>query len=90
MILNMRGKKLSPFFSTAFIYFFHPIKNAKTANEGRCSLDDVGIKAIDKDTLEVLLENPTPEFLELTAHTLYSPVNHELDKRHPNWGSGEE
>ncbi|MBM3207562.1 MAG: peptide ABC transporter substrate-binding protein, partial [Chlamydiae bacterium] len=83
-------KIISPLFSTAFIYFFHPIKNAKIANEGRCSLDDVGIRALNNDTLEVLLENPTPEFLELTAHTLYSPVNHELDKRHPNWGSGEE
>ncbi|NDD58501.1 MAG: peptide ABC transporter substrate-binding protein [Chlamydiae bacterium] len=83
-------KIISPLFSTAFVYFFYPIKNAKHANDGLCPVDSVGIKAIDASTLEVQLENPTPEFLELTAHTLYSPVNHELDKIHPNWGLGED
>lgn len=83
-------KIISPQFSTAFMYFFYPIKNAKKANENKCAIEDVGIQALDATTLEVELENPTPEFLELTAHTLYSPVNHILDKRHPNWGSGEE
>lgn len=83
-------KIISPHFSTPFMYFFYPIKNAKRASEGVCSLDDVGIKAIDTFTLEVTLEHPTPEFLELTAHTLYSPVNHVLDQRHPSWGSAQE
>ena len=83
-------KIISPQFSTAFMYFFYPIKNAKKANESKCAVEDVGIQALDSTTLEVELENPTPEFLELTAHTLYSPVNHILDKRHPNWGSGAE
>jgi ABC-type oligopeptide transport system substrate-binding subunit len=83
-------KIISPQFSTAFMYFFYPIKNAKKAHEKLCSIDEVGIKTLDQTTLEVELENPTPEFLELTAHTLYSPVNHLLDQRHPNWGSGEE
>lgn len=83
-------KIISPLFSTAFMYFFYPIKNAKLATEGKCSIDDVGIWAIDKSKLVIELENPTPEFLELTAHTLYSPVNNEMDRKHPNWGSGEE
>ncbi|MCX6989888.1 MAG: peptide ABC transporter substrate-binding protein [Chlamydiae bacterium] len=83
-------KIISPKFSTAFMYFFYPIKNAKNANEHKCSIDEVGIQVLDDETLEIELENPTPEFLELTAHTLYSPVNHSLDRRHPNWGSGEE
>lgn len=83
-------KIISPQFSTAFMYFFYPIKNAKKANENKCPLEEVGIQATDSATLEVELESPTPEFLELTAHTLYSPVNHSLDKRHPNWGAGEE
>ncbi len=83
-------KIISPLFSTAIMYFFYPIKNAKLANEGRCSIDAVGISAIDKSKLVIELENPTPEFLELTAHTLYSPVNHAVDRQHPNWGAGEE
>lgn len=31
------------------------------------------------------LETPTPYFLELTAHTLYSPVHRLIDQLHPNW-----
>ena len=36
-------------------------------------------------TLKVELEFPSPYFLELTAHTIYSPVNRLIDQRHPNW-----
>ncbi len=78
---------LSPHFSTPFAYFFYPIKNAKTAKENKCSLDQVGIHALDPLTLTVELEHPTPEFLELTAHTLFSPVYHAIDQIHPDWAA---
>lgn len=83
-------KILSPKFSTPFAYFFFPIKNAKAAKEGKLSIDDVGVRAIDDSTLVIDLEHPTPEFLELTAHSLYAPVNHVIDKIHPNWSQGQE
>nr|NGX38532.1 Oligopeptide-binding protein OppA [Chlamydiota bacterium] len=84
-------KILSPSFYTPFAYFFFPIKNAKAAKEGTVSLDKLGVKVINDSTLAVELENPTPEFLEQVAHALYSPINHKLDKIHPNWAqSGEE
>ncbi len=79
-------KIISPNFVTPFVYFFYPIKNAKAVNEGKCSIEDVGIKSIDASTLLIELEQPTPEFLELTAHTLYSPVHQAIDRTHPNWG----
>jgi len=78
-------KVLSPDFSTPFAYVFYPIKNAKAAKTGEVSFDEVGIKALDEKTLVVDLENPAPYFIELTANTLYSPVNHVVDKIHPNW-----
>ena len=81
-------KILSPSFYTPFAFFFYPIKNAKAAKEGKVKLDAVGVRAIDDKTLVVDLENPTPEFLELIAHSLYSPIHHELDKLHPNWAQG--
>jgi len=85
-------KILSPSFYTPFAYFFYPIKNAKAAKEGKVDLDQVGVKAIDDKTLVVDLEIPTPEFLELTSHALYSPINQANEKLHPNWAaqSGEE
>lgn len=79
-------KTLSPSFYTPFAYFFYPIKNARAAKEGRVSIDKIGVKAIDDLTLVVELENPTPEFLEQISHSLYSPINHKLEKLHPNWG----
>lgn len=80
-------KILSPQFLTPFAYVFYPIKNAKHAKENLCSLSEVGISSLDSQTLVVELEYPTPEFLELTAHALYSPVHHITDTIHPNWAS---
>jgi len=80
-------KVLSPGFSTPFSSVFYPIKNARGAKKGEISLDEVGIRAPDEVTLIVDLENPAPYFIELTANTLYSPVNHVVDKIHPNWAT---
>ncbi len=78
-------KILSPTFKTPFVYLFYPIKNAKLAKSGALHPDAIGVKALDDLTLQVELEHPAPYFLELTAHTIYSPVNHLIDKKHPNW-----
>lgn len=78
-------KILSPSFYTPFAYFFYPIKNAKAAKLGSIDIDKVGVKATGDHTLEIELENPTPEFLEQIAHPLFSPINDKLEKLHPNW-----
>ena len=78
-------KVLSPTFKTPFAYLFYPIKNAKLAKSGAVSSDAIGVKAIGPLTLKVELEFPSPYFLELTAHTIYSPVNRLTDQTHPNW-----
>lgn len=82
-------KILSPNFSTPFTYLFYPIKNAKNAKEGMLPLDQVGIQVLDETTLLVELEHPAPYFLELTAHSLYAPVNHLIDQNHPDWACRE-
>lgn len=83
-------KILSPSFYTPFAYFFYPIKNAQEAKEGKKGLDEVGVKAIDDTTLVVELQHPSPEFLELCSHSLYSPIHHKLDELHPNWAQSRE
>lgn len=82
-------KVLSPNFSTAFTHLFYPIKNARAVKEGKVDIKDVGIHVLDNNTLEVELEHPCPYFLELTAHSLYSPVNARIDILHPQWSSQE-
>ncbi len=81
-------KILSPNFTTPFAHLFYPIKNAKAAKENRCPLENVGITVLDDLSLLVELEHSTPEFLELTAYSTYSPVHHVIDKIHPNWSLG--
>ncbi len=78
-------KVLSPDFSTPFAYLFYMIRNAKKAKEGLISLDEIGVKALDEQTLLVELEHPCSYFLESLAHPLFSPVNHRIDQIHPNW-----
>ncbi len=82
-------KVLSPTFKTPFAYLFYPIKGAKLAKEGVVPVDTIGIKALDDLTLKVELRFPSPYFLELVAHTIYSPVHRVKDQLHPNWSQEE-
>nr|MDJ0652476.1 ABC transporter substrate-binding protein [Simkaniaceae bacterium] len=77
-------KILCPSFLTPLSCIFYPIKNARSVKERRCTIDEVGITAIDGKTLVVDLENPTPYFLKLVATTFYSPINHRIDQLDPN------
>lgn len=78
-------KILSPTFKTAFAYLFYSIKNAQEAKAGKVSVEQVGIYAQDESTLKVELTHPTPYFLQLTTHPLYSPIHQLNDQLHPEW-----
>lgn len=47
-------------------------------NAGTGSEDDVAVKAVDDQTLEVQLKSPTPYFLSLTTMAMFFPVNQEF------------
>ena len=53
-----------------------PIKNARAAKLGNLPNDAIEVKAIEDKTLEVVLEHPTPYFLELLSFCIYFPVPH--------------
>jgi len=65
---------LDPSFPSSFSYVLYDIKNAVEANQSKCSLDEVGVKALDSHTLQITLRNPAPYFLELLAMPIFSPV----------------
>lgn len=50
------------------------IVGGKEYNEGTGSADDVGVKAVDDQTLQVTLKNPTPYFLNLTTMMMFFPA----------------
>ncbi|WP_345240235.1 peptide ABC transporter substrate-binding protein [Pontibacillus salipaludis] len=76
---------LDPNNNSQYAYQLYYVKNAEAANTGEGSLDDVGVTAVDDQTLEVELENPTPYFLELTAFYTYFPVNSKIAKENEEW-----
>ncbi len=67
-------KQLDPAHLSSRTSLFHPIRNAAEAKAGALPQGDVGIRVIDDATLQVELAYPTPYFLELVAHWMYSPV----------------
>lgn len=63
------------------------IEGAKQFNEGKGSVDSVGVRAIDNKTLEVKLGEPTSNFLELISLPIYYPVNAKIAQKNPNWAN---
>jgi oligopeptide transport system substrate-binding protein len=52
-----------------------PVLNAEQINGGKAKPEDMGVKAIDGNTLEVTLKGPTPYFLEMLTHQAMYPVS---------------
>jgi oligopeptide transport system substrate-binding protein len=69
-------RALLPGTASEYSYIFFPIRNAEAFNEGSAKdFSAVGIKALDSETLQVELENPTPYFLDLCCYVTYLPVH---------------
>ncbi|NFG26165.1 peptide ABC transporter substrate-binding protein [Clostridium botulinum] len=66
---------LNPATASGYAFQMSYIKGAEAYNQGKGSVEDVGVKAIDDKTLEVTLAAPCSYFLDLTAFTCYLPVN---------------
>ena len=78
---------LSADFGSKYAYQLFYVKNGEAYNKQLTTADQVGVKALDDRTLEVLLEKPTAYFLSLTAfHTLY-PVPRRIVEANPKWAA---
>ncbi|MGL5439885.1 MAG: peptide ABC transporter substrate-binding protein [Filifactoraceae bacterium] len=74
---------VDPKTAAGYAYQMYSIKNAKAITEGGMDKEQLGIKVIDEKTLEVILEAPTPYFLELTAFPCYYPVRKDMVEKDP-------
>lgn len=78
-------KTLEPSFPSSCPELFFPIKKAEAASQGNASLDEVGIMAIDRQTLKVELQHPTPYFLALTCCYNFFPIPQHIEAANPSW-----
>jgi len=70
---------VDPAFGSLASYLMFPIKNAERRAKGEVSSDEVAIRSLDEETLQVELERPTPYFLSLTAFPLFLPYPSHAD-----------
>lgn len=56
------------------------IVNGAEYLENKVSAEEVGVKALDENTLEVKLKQPTPYFVRLTVLPMFFPLNEEFVK----------
>jgi oligopeptide transport system substrate-binding protein len=67
-------QELNPKMPSICAYLLYPIKNAEAAFHQTKSLDEVGVRALDDLTLEVILERKTPYFISLTSFPSFFPA----------------
>lgn len=60
-------------------FFAYPILNAMEIREKELPVERLGVRVIDGKTLQFVLENPTPYFLQLLALPPFSPVRPQSD-----------
>lgn len=84
---------LTPSLASEYAYMLFPMKNAQAFNEGKISdFSQVGCEVTDDYTVKVVLEKPTPFFMQLHAHYSWFPLQQatiekfgEMDDRNSQW-----
>lgn len=76
---------LDPSFPCEFAIDLYILKNGNAAKSQRCSVDEVGVKALDEKTLQVDLEHPVPYFFSALSTHAFFPTPHHITSKDPNW-----
>lgn len=61
------------------------VKNLEKAFNGQVPIDEVGIKALDDNTLEIQLEGPTPYFISVLTDTVFYPLKKSAVEGSEGW-----
>lgn len=80
---------LNPETASEYAYLFYPIKNAQEyhlgedqdGNPAKVTIDQVGIKAKDDQTLEVNLKQPMFNFLSVITLPTFLPIREDIHKK---------
>lgn len=61
-----------------YVSFIEYVKNAADILAGKLKVEDLGVKALDDYTLEVILESPTGYLLDILTYPIFSPVRKDV------------
>lgn len=81
---------MNPDTAAEYAYQMEYIKGAAEYTAGTGSVDEVGVKALDDNTLEVTLTSPCAYFLELTSFPCYFPVEQKTVEGNEQWANSTE
>ncbi|WEV40162.1 peptide ABC transporter substrate-binding protein [Lactobacillus sp. ESL0681] len=76
-------RTVDPKTKSQYAYIYEGIANAKDITAGKKSAKTLGVKAVDKHTLQVTLEKPIPYFNKLMTCAFYFPQNQKVVEK---WG----
>lgn len=77
-------RAVNPETSCNFAYMLDPIKNATKIYQGKLPIEELGVRAINDNTLEITLEQPTSYILELLAFPTYFPIRKDVVEKNPD------
>jgi oligopeptide transport system substrate-binding protein len=81
-------RALDPATASQYAYILYDIKNAEDVNAGKLPVDQLGIKAIGADKVEITLARPTAYFLSIMAFGTALPCNEAFFKANStNYGA---
>ncbi|WEV43021.1 peptide ABC transporter substrate-binding protein [Lactobacillus sp. ESL0684] len=76
-------RTVDPKTKSQYAYIYEGIANAEAITAGKEPVNSLGVKALDKYTLQVTLEKPIPYFNKLMTGEFYFPQNKKVVKK---WG----
>lgn len=69
---------LDPKTASEYAFILYPIKNAELVNTGEVEPSELGVVAVDDQTLQIAFERPTAYFVKLAAFSTYFPVRRDF------------
>lgn len=76
-------RALDPETASEYAYQLYYIKGGRNYNAGTGTREDVAVKALNDVTLEVVLETPTPYFIDLLTSFTYMPTKQSVVEASP-------
>lgn len=73
---------MNPKTAAGYASILYGIKNAEEVNSGKLPLEELGVKALDAQTLEITLHSPAPYFIELLTHQTGLPMHQASVEQH--------